>query len=135
MILTAWKLHLSSGKCFPMGRSTGIGSNRIKNIQISEDPVLNAKRQLLARADTLANEAHASVCLDTYRHHYVLDKWLLVDNTAKRIVLGNTGQWLANQTKHWDRVAAQAHLTPERQTMCADRINVAHACRLAQTNR
>ncbi|CAK4140155.1 unnamed protein product, partial [Aphanomyces euteiches] len=68
----------------------------------TEDPILHQQRLALARADTLAAEAHTMTLTLSYSHLLKRDTWELRDSSGKP-VFGNTGRWLNNiqQQRSW----------------------------------
>ena len=88
----------------------------------TEDPEINIHRNLLAKADTIANSAIKDNMTHSYTHIYELDSWTILDEQTKP-VLGKTIKYL-RQKWHNTRLnkwhAKQIESDNRIETICED---------------
>ncbi|ETV85624.1 hypothetical protein H257_02243 [Aphanomyces astaci] len=92
------------------------------------DPILRAKRTLLAEADSLATLAHQLLPLTNYAHLIIPDYWELRDD-HDRPITGATAPWLGAIYGRRDWPKAQARKPDTRQTIQPLRIPTGDICK------
>ncbi|RHX97985.1 hypothetical protein DYB36_007076, partial [Aphanomyces astaci] len=92
------------------------------------DPILRAKRTLLAEADSLATLAHQLLPLTNYAHLIIPDSWELRDD-HDRPITGATAPWLGAIYGRRDWPKAQARKPDTRQTIQPLRLPTGDICK------